>query len=129
LKPRRGEIWRVDLEPTRGRELQSSKGASTDTRPVLVLTRAGVGEPGVSLCAPICNYDAGRDEERSWRVVLLDTPESGLTKLCCADVSQTRALDISRFVRKDGRADSNELDATAKALALTIEAPGLLPSD
>lgn len=94
-----------------------------------MLTRAGVGEPGVSLCAPICDYNAGRDEERSWRVVLLDTPESGLTKLCCADVSQTRALDSSRFVRKDGRADPNELDATSKALALIVEAPSFLPSD
>ncbi len=86
-----------------------------------------MGEPGVSLCAPICSYSAARDAARLWRVVLLNTAESGLTKLCCADVSQTRALDISRFVRKDGRADSNELDATAKALALTVEAPDILP--
>ena len=127
-RPRRGEIWRVDLEPTQGREIQSSKGGPNDTRPVLVLTRPSVGTPGVSLCAPISDYNEGRDVSRFWRVVLFNAPESGLSKVCCADVSQTRALDVSRFVRKDGRAHPAEVDATAKALATVIEVPDPAPT-
>lgn len=36
IDPKRGEIWRVELNPTRGAEMQK-------TRPVIVLSPAGVG--------------------------------------------------------------------------------------
>ncbi len=120
LEPRRGEIWRVDLEPTRGGEIQSSKGNRGDTRPVLVLSRPSVGERGVRLCAPITDFKPERDKRRFWRVVIGDNEISGLKKISCADVSQTRALDISRFVRQDGKAHSAEIEASAAALAKTV---------
>ena len=88
VNPKRGEIWRVDLEPTRGKETQSRKRSDSDTRAVLVLVRAGVGESGVRLCAPILNYQPQRDELSFWRVELGDGDESGLSKLSCADVSR-----------------------------------------
>ncbi len=125
-RPRRGEIWRVDLEPTRGGEIQSTKGQPNDTRPVLVMTRPSWGTPGVSLCAPITDYKTDRDTRLYWRVVLFDAPESGLSKICCADVSQTRALDASRFIRKDGRAHPTEVEATASALAKSV---GIVAAD
>ncbi len=119
-KPQRGEIWRVNLEPTRGSELKSDKGGKNDTRPVLVLNRPSVGTPGVSVCALITDYKPERDKPRFWRVIVGDAPESGLDKVSCADVSQTRALDISRFVRHAGRAHAAEVEATAAALARTV---------
>ena len=118
--PRRGEIWRVDLEPARGKETQSRKRSDSDTRPVLVLVRAGVGESGVRLCAPIMNYQPERDELAFWRVELGDSDESGLSKLSCADVSQTRALDLSRFVRKSGVAHPTETQISARMLASLV---------
>ena len=119
-RPRRGEIWRVDLQPTRGREMQSRKSSALDTRPVLVLTQPNWGTPGVLLCAPVSNYNAARDTRCYWRVVLFDTPESGLTKVCCADVGQMRVLDLSRFVSKDGRAHPAEVAAVAGAVARSV---------
>jgi mRNA interferase MazF len=113
-QPQRGEIWRVNLEPTRGGELQKNN------RPVLVLSRAGIGTTGVSLCAPITDFKPDRDKLRFWRVVIGDNKESGLHKLSCADVSQTRALDVSRFVSHDGQAHPIETAASAAALALCI---------
>lgn len=121
-KPRRGEIWRVDLEPTRGKETQSFKTSESDTRPVLVLVRAGVGESGVRLCAPITGYLPARDELCFWRVEIGDSDESGLSKISCADVSQARALDLSRFVRKDGAAHPTETQVSAAMLALLVGA-------
>jgi mRNA-degrading endonuclease toxin of MazEF toxin-antitoxin module len=104
----------VNLEPTRGGELQKNN------RPVLVLSRPGIGTPGVSLCAPITDFKPERDKLRYWRVVIGDSEESGLSKLSCADVSQTRALDISRFVSQDGEAHDAETEASAAALALCV---------
>ena len=46
--------------------------------------------------------------------------------MSCADVSQTRVLDISRFERRDGRAHSAEVEASARALALLV---GVTPPD
>ena len=113
-QPKRGEIWRVNLEPTRGGELQK------DNRPVLVLSRPGIGAPGVSLCAPITDFKPDRDKLRYWRVVIGDNETSGLDKLSCADVSQTRALDVSRLVSHDGKAHPTEIEASAAALAKCV---------
>ncbi len=114
LKPRRGEIWRVNLEPTQGAEIQK------DNRPVLVLSRGGQGTRGVSLCVPITTYKPDRDEVRRWRVALNNTKESGLDKISVADTSQTRALDISRFISKDGKAHPAEIEASAAAVARLV---------
>lgn len=127
IRPRRGEIWRVDLEPTQGREIQSRKGGANDTRPVMVLSKLGEGTEGVSLCVPITDYKTARDEKRFWRVEFYDAPESGLAKFSCADVSQTRTLDISRFVRKNGRAHPAEVATTALMLAIFAGVP--MPED
>jgi len=114
INPQRGEIWRVNLEPTQGREIQK------DNRPVLVLSRPSVGERGVSLCAPITDFKPDRDKLRFWRVSIGDNSISGLDKISCADVSQTRALDVSRFIRHNGKAHAAEIEASAAALAQCV---------
>lgn len=123
INPRRGEIWRVNLEPTIGAEIQK------DFRPVLVLNRPGVGERTIRLCAPITDFKPERDELRYWRVGIGEG-ESGLSKFSCIDVSQMRALDLARFVQKDGRAHPAEVEAAAAVLADCIgyEPPTLEPT-
>ena len=125
LKPRRGEIWRVNLEPTQGAEIQK------DNRPVLVLSRGGQGTRGVRLCVPLTGYKPDRDEIRRWRVALNNTKESGLDKISVADASQTRALDISRFISKDGVAHPAEIAASAAAVARLVgyESPAIETAD
>jgi mRNA interferase MazF len=113
INPRRGEIWRANLEPTVGAEIQK------DFRPVLVLNLNGDGERDLRLCAPITGFNLERDAMRYWRVGIGEGV-SGLHKYSCADVSQARALDLSRFIRMDGKAHPAELEAAAAALAELI---------
>ncbi len=115
LKPQRGEIWRANLEPAVGGEIQK------DNRPVLILSRPSVGAIGVSLCAPITDFKPERDGRRFWRVFLDSDERSGLDKPSCADVGQTRALDVSRFVRQDGKAAPIEVEAVVAALAKSVD--------
>ena len=115
LKPQRGEIWRANLEPTVGGEIQK------DNRPVLVLSRPSVGAVGVSLCAPITDFKPDRDGRRFWRVFLDANAQSALDKSSCADVGQTRAFDVSRFVRQDGKAAPVEVEAVVAALAKSVD--------
>jgi mRNA-degrading endonuclease toxin of MazEF toxin-antitoxin module len=100
--------------------MSSDKGGRGDTRPALVLSLPAMGERAVRLCAPITDYLPARDEDRVWRVEIGDNQTSGLKKLSCADVTQTRVLDISRFDRRDGRAHPAEVEATARTLALIV---------
>lgn len=123
INPKRGEIWRVDLEPTRGSEIRSHKRSANDTRPVLVLSRPKIGEPSVRLCAPITDYKSPRDDVKYWRVPLGDTPENKLHKFSCVDVSQTRALDLERFKIPSGRAHEAEVEESAASLCAIISAP------
>lgn len=120
INPRRGEIWRVDFEPTQGSEMSSDKGRRGDTRPALVLSLPKIGERSVRLCAPITDYLPDRDGARFWRVEIGDNETSGLSKTSCVDISQTRALDTSRFERKAGAAHSAEVEASARTLALIV---------
>ena len=112
-KPQRGEIWRANLEPAIGSEIQK------DNRPVLVLSRPSVG---AYLCAPISDFKPDRDGRRFWRVFLDANEHSELHKPSCADVGQTRALDVSRFVKQDGKAAPIEVEAVVAALAKSVDA-------
>lgn len=124
-KPRRGEIWAVDLEPTQGQEIRSRKTSDADTRPALVIQRNDMGHTATKVVVPITDYQPDRDLFRMWRVPLGDAPESGLSKLSCADVSQMRTLAThsTRFKRKLGRVHPTELEQTVKALAICVDAP------
>lgn len=91
-----------------------------DNRPVLILSRTGIGERSVRLCAPFTDYLPARDSLRFWRIEIGDNPQSGLSKMSCADVSQTRALDVSRLISKDGKAHPTEVEASAATLAQIV---------
>ena len=102
--------------------MRSRKTSDLDTRPVLVLSRPGMGERGVRLAAPITDYLPDRDALLFWRVEIGDNVQSGLSKMSCVDLSQTRALDLSRFKRKDGLAHPTELEVSAATLAQLVGA-------
>jgi mRNA interferase MazF len=112
FNPRRGEVWRVQLDPVRGSE-------QGKTRPVAVLTEPPIGRASVRLCAPIMNalpVHGGL----FWCVSLLPDASSGLTKNSTADAAQTRALDLVRFEARLGEVGADELDAITAALCLCV---------
>jgi mRNA interferase MazF len=112
FNPRRGEVWRVQLDPVRGSE-------QGKTRPVVVLTEPPIGRTSVRLCAPIMNalpVHGGL----FWCVSLLPDTSSGLTKDSTADAAQTRALDLVRFETRLGEVGADELDAITAALCLCV---------
>ncbi len=107
INPRRGEVWRVALEPVVGAELEK-------TRPVVIMNRPGVGRPTVRLCVPVTEWKR-EAALLYWRVSLATS--NAIHKPSSADVSQTRALDTRRFGEKLGKVDAAELEAIAGALA------------
>lgn len=111
-KPKRGEVWRVALEPIVGSEQDK-------TRPVVVISRANVGRPSVFLCVPITGFQA-RQAALDWYVLIAPSTANGLTKPSSADASQIRALDTERFEAKLGKLTREETESVAEAVALCV---------
>jgi mRNA interferase MazF len=94
-RPRRGEIWWVDFNPTKGSEIQK-------TRPAVVVSSDGMGALPVKLVVPITGWkDAFA--LNPWHVRVKPDTRNGLDKVSAVDVLQTRGVDILRFRDRIGR--------------------------
>jgi mRNA interferase MazF len=112
---KRGEIWSVHLNPTKGSEISK-------TRPVLVVSSdAMIGHP-VRLVVPITSWD--RDYATwTWVVQIKHTKLNGLENLSAADTTQTRsvAANVDRFRLKLGTLESDLLEEIVASIATVIE--------
>ena len=113
IAPRRGEVWDIDLDPTRGQEIQK-------TRPAVVISSDAVGKLRVKLIVPITDWKP-MFADNIWHVLLRPTPANGLTKDSAADALQTRSVSLERFTRKRGRITQAEMEESVQALAAVIE--------
>jgi mRNA interferase MazF len=118
--PRRGEVWRVQLDPTRGSE-------QAKTRPVVVLSEPPAGRATMRLCAPIMNALPVHGAF-FWCVGLAPEAANGLTKESTADAAQTRALDVLRFEARLGAVRADELELIADALIRCVRRPPTPPA-
>ncbi len=112
LNPKRGEIWRVQLDPARGSE-------QGKMRPVVILSEPPVGRPTMRLCAPVVHWKP-EHPSMAWCVELSPDAENGLTKKSSTDAAQTRALDVVRFGEKVGQVSARKLEAITTALAVSV---------
>lgn len=115
VNPRRGEVWRARLDPTRGSE-------QGKTRPIVVLTEPPIGRASMRLCAPVMNA-LPIHGSLFWCVALPPDAQNGLTKNSTADAAQTRALDTIRFEARLGELAPDELDLIAQALTECVKRP------
>lgn len=113
VNPRRGEIWDIDLDPTRGQEIQK-------TRPAIVISSDAVGKLRLKIIVPITDWKSAF-AENIWHVPLRPSPTNGLTKDSAADALQTRSVSFERFTRKRGRVTQVEIEEVIQALAAVVE--------
>ncbi len=109
VEPRRGEIWLVELDPTRGSELQK-------TRPVVVVSSDAMNMLPLRLVAPVTTYQA-RHAKRIWAVPVDATSATGLESKSTIMPEQCRCVSLERFVRLEGTVPPytmEELDAGIK---------------
>lgn len=111
--PRRGEIWYVALDPTRGAEIRK-------TRPVVVVSADAIGVLPVKLVVPL----TGRKDYHSgpiWLVAVDASDGTGLDKPSTADVLQLRSVALERFVTRLGRMPAVLMEEIAAAVAAVVE--------
>ncbi len=111
--PKRGEIWLVDFNPTRGAEIQKQ-------RPAVVVSSDAVGRLPIKLVAPITGWQPAFASSY-WHVALIPDAMNGLIKESAVDVLQLRGVDVERFVRQLGRLGAAKMEEIAAAIAAVVE--------
>ena len=108
------EVWEVDFEPTRGREIQK-------IRPAIIVSVDAVGRLPLKLVAPITGWKDSL-EKNLWHVRLDPDQYNGLTKTSSVDTLQLRGMDHERFIRKLGYIVSPKMLEIKAAISLIIGA-------
>jgi len=81
--PKRGEVWTVDFDPTRGAEIQKQ-------RPAVVISSDFIGKLPLKLVVPVTAWNPGF-ESNIWHVRLNPTLQNGLSKPSSADALQLKS--------------------------------------
>jgi mRNA interferase MazF len=113
IDPRRGEIWIVDLDPTKGAEMQKR-------RPVVVMSSDSLRSLPLRLVAPITGWQAHFQGKFS-HVRIDPAPGNNLAKPSAVDVLQLRGVALVRFLNKTGHVTASEVEEIAAAIAAVIE--------
>ncbi len=111
----RCEIWQVDLDPTVGAEMQKS-------RPALIVSSDVMGALPLRVIVPITEWK-DRYQQAAWMVKLMPSVQNRLVKPSAVDAFQLRAVSITRFVRKMGDINQEDMDQVVHAIGLVVEHP------
>jgi mRNA interferase MazF len=111
-RPRRGEVWWVDLDPSRGDEINK-------TRPVLVLSGDELGALAVKTVVPLTKVSPTKIG-KVWLVPVRASASNGLKCDSVADVLQMRAVSLTRFKQRLGRLRDDDLAEIVAAVAAVI---------
>lgn len=110
---KRGEIWRIELDPTRGDEMQK-------TRPAVIVSDDQVGVLALKIILPITDWK-DHYAEVGWMVKLEPNNENGLHKVSAADAFQVRSVSQTRFVQKIGKVSESDFLAIKSAIAFVFD--------
>lgn len=108
-----GEIYRVELDPTVGEEIQK-------TRPVVILNGGSGKKLRLAIVAPVTRWQE-RWEGNPFFVTIDPKPHHGLSKKSVVDCFQIRALSHDRFAERLGELTPEEVDLIKTAVALILD--------
>jgi mRNA interferase MazF len=113
INPKRSEIWLVDLNPTRGQEIQK-------TRPVVVISSDLFSSIAIRIIIPITSWQE-RFGDRPFMVRIDATLDNGLDRDSAGNVLQVRSLSTERFVRKLGQTTNEILQELLSGLVICVD--------
>lgn len=110
---RTGEIFRVQLDPVVGHEMNK-------TRPVVVLNPGDAKSLRLAIVVPVTAWKP-HWEGNAFFLTLEPQPHHGLTKKSAVDCFQLRALSHDRFRERLGELSSDEMEQVKRALSLILD--------
>ena len=110
---RRGEVWRINLDPTVGAEIRK-------TRPVIIVNDDEIGILPLKVVVPITDWK-DRYENAVWMTKIAPNSANGLSKTSSADAFQVRSVSQERFVEKLGKVSDENLEEITESLAIVLK--------
>lgn len=111
--PKRGEIWLVQLDPTRGQEIQK-------TRPAVVIS-SDLFEPiPIQIVVPVTRWQT-KFSTRPFIVSIQRTDENGLEQDSAGNVLQVRSISVERFLRRLGQVSTTIFQEIIAGLIICID--------
>lgn len=110
--PQRGEVWRVEFEPSRGAEIRK-------TRPAVVMNVATAGKLALRVIVPLTGWQPPF-ERVFWHVRIEPNASNGLDKVSSADSFQVRSFSTERFIDRIGTLDLEQIAAIAQAISIVV---------
>ena len=111
--PKRGEIWLVDLEPTRGSELQK-------IRPMVVLSSDTIRLLTLRVAVPLTGWQA-HFSATPWKIRIEPDTQNSLSKTSAADSLQIRCLSLDRFSKRLGLLPKSTIENIIYAVNYCLE--------
>ncbi|QZT57930.1 type II toxin-antitoxin system PemK/MazF family toxin [Mycolicibacterium austroafricanum] len=112
---RRGDIWYVDLEPSRASEANETRPAVIVSNDRANATASRLGRGVITVVPVTSNVDRIYPFQ-----VLLQAPDSGLAAASKAQAEQVRSIAAQRLIRRIGRVSARELAELDDALRLHL---------
>ena len=112
-EPKRGEIWLVNFNPVKGREISK-------TRPALVISSDGVGKLPLKIVAPLTAWK-DKFTHNFWHIRIDPDPLNHLDQIDAVDTFQIRSISVTRFIKKKGNATAEIMEEVAASVAALVE--------
>ncbi len=114
----RGEIYNVDLNPTRGSEMQKA-------RPCIIVSNDIINANGsvVIICPITDSY--GKFSPMHIRISGAEVKEAGLEKESVIHCGQVRAIDKERIGHKIGKLNNERINELSKGLRIVMDLDGV----
>ena len=105
---KQSEIWLIDLDPTKGAEIQKK-------RPAIIVNDDKLGKLPLKVIVPLTDWK-DRYSIATWMVKIEPDTINGLNKTSAADCFQIRSLSQERLIKKLGTIDTQTLDEIKDAI-------------
>lgn len=110
---KQSEIWLIDLDPTKGAEIQKK-------RPAIIVNDDSLGRLPLKVIVPVTDWK-DRYSVAPWMVKIEPNAQNGLSKTSCADCFQIRSVSQQRFIQQIGVIDAAELLEIKEAIKTVLD--------
>ncbi|MDZ7962679.1 MAG: type II toxin-antitoxin system PemK/MazF family toxin [Aulosira sp. DedQUE10] len=111
--PKKGEIWLVQLDPTRRQEIQT-------TRPAVVISSDIFSSIAMRIIVPVATWQP-KFQNRPFMISIQQTDENGLDSDSAGNILQVRSVTTERFVRCLGKVSAAVMQELLTALFLCVD--------
>jgi mRNA interferase MazF len=110
---KQSEIWLIDLDPTKGAEIQKK-------RPAIIVNDDKLGKLPLKIIVPITDWK-DRYDVAPWMVKIEPNITNGLAKTSAADCFQIRSLSQERLIKNLGYVDNGTLFEIKEAIRKVMD--------